>query len=57
MESKTRKRSDALAGLIALAATLLLTTALTAAAQQNTGTILGIVKDSSGARCEHHHPE
>jgi len=49
MESKTRKRSDALAGLIALAATLLLTTALTAAAQQNTGTILGIVKDSSGA--------
>ncbi len=49
MESKTRKRSDALAGLIALAATLLLTTALTAAAQQNTGTILGLVKDSSGA--------
>src|SRR5438093_1747247 len=48
MESKTGKRSGALAGLIAAAATLLLVT-VAAAAQQNTGTILGLVKDSSGA--------
>jgi len=49
MESKTVKRSGALTGLIAAAATLLLTVAVTATAQQNTGTILGVVKDSSGA--------
>src|SRR5438552_13119497 len=48
MESKARKRSGALAGLISAAATLLLVT-VAAAAQQNTGTILGVVKDSSGA--------
>src|SRR6266699_5679790 len=48
MESKAGKRSGALAGLIAAAATLLLVT-VAAAAQQNTGTILGLVKDSSGA--------
>src|SRR5437667_7612661 len=48
MESKTGKRSGALARLIAAAATLLLIT-VAASAQQNTGTILGVVKDSSGA--------
>ena len=41
MESKT-------ATLIATAAILLLMT-VAASAQQNTGTILGVVKDSSGA--------
>src|SRR5437667_427538 len=49
MESKTVKRSGALTGLIAAAATVLLTVAVTATAQQNTGTILGVVKDSSGS--------
>src|SRR2546422_4757018 len=49
MESKTVKRSGALTGLIAAAATLLLLVTVAAAAQQNTGTILGLVKDSSGA--------
>src|SRR5438094_2012867 len=48
MESKTGERSGALAGLISAVATLLLVT-VAAAAQQNTGTILGVVKDSSGA--------
>ena len=45
MESKTCP----LSGLITAVGTLLLISALTATAQQNTGTILGVVKDSSGA--------
>src|SRR5437773_9445554 len=50
MEGKTGKRSGVLAALlITAAATLLLMFAVTGTAQQNTGTILGVVKDSSGA--------
>ena len=49
MEGKTGKRSGVLARLITAAATLLLMFAVTGTAQQNTGTILGVVKDSSGA--------
>src|SRR6266516_2600354 len=49
MEGKTGKRSGVLAALIIAAATLLLMFAVTGTAQQNTGTILGLVKDSSGA--------
>ena len=49
MEGKTGKRSGVLAALIIAAATLLLMFAVTGTAQQNTGTILGVVKDSSGA--------
>src|SRR5436309_13832589 len=48
MESKARKRSGGLAWLVSATATLLLGT-VAAAAQQNTGTILGVVKDSSCA--------
>src|SRR5437879_240012 len=49
MERKTRRHSSALAGLITAATILLLMFVITATAQQNTGTILGVVKDSSGA--------
>src|SRR3989442_5877681 len=49
MEGKTGKRSGVLAALIIAAATLLLMCAVTGTAQQNTGTILGVVKDASGA--------
>jgi hypothetical protein len=49
MDGKTRKRSYMQAGLITAAAILLLMFALTVVAQQATGTILGVVKDASGA--------
>src|SRR5919198_767735 len=49
MESNTGRCWGALAGLITAAATLLLMSTVTGTAQQNTGTILGVVKDSSGA--------
>jgi outer membrane receptor protein involved in Fe transport len=49
MESKERKRLNALAGLMAAVSILLLIPTVTATAQQNTGTILGVVKDSTGA--------
>src|SRR2546426_1108471 len=49
MESKTGKHSSARGALITAATTLLLMFAVTGIAQQNMGTILGVVKDASGA--------
>src|SRR5262250_302136 len=49
MESKERKRLNVPAGLMAAVSILLLIATVTATAQQNTGTILGVVKDSTGA--------
>ena len=49
MEGKGRKRSNALSRLMAAASILVLILTGTAIAQQNTGTILGVVKDSTGA--------
>src|SRR5215471_5383083 len=49
MESKERKRLNVLAGLMAAVSIFLLIATVTATAQQNTGTILGVVKDSTGA--------
>ncbi len=49
MEGKTRKRLVVLVALFTAAVTLLLMFAVNGTAQQATGTILGVVKDSSGA--------
>src|SRR6266566_3388022 len=49
MEGKTGRRLSALAAQITAASILLLVFAITGTAQQNTGTILGVVKDASGA--------
>ncbi len=46
MEGKTGKRSGVLAALIIAAATLLLMFAVTGTAQQNTGTILPLHRES-----------
>src|ERR1041385_1413571 len=49
MERKRGKSSNALASLIVAASILLLIVTVTARAQQNTGTIVGVAKDAPGA--------